>query len=715
LEHKKYRLIVSALAAFSISIVMGLIYVYLPGTYHTLDDNLRDFAFVFRGAEPHSEEIVIVDIDEKSLSALGQWPWERKTVAALIDNLTAAQSAMIGLDILFAEPDRSSPRRIAKLLGVEEERLEDYDQILGESVANSPTVLGYLFDFEHKRGAEAPQIPAIFVEKGYQGDEFLFCPPGVLKNIPPIQDNGYSSGFLNNVPDLSGMIRSVPLVMKYEETLYPSLALEMMRIAHSARSVLVRYNETGVEKILMGDLTIPVDRFGRLYVNFRGPAKSYRYLSASDVVANRFDPADVEGKIVLVGTSAYGLMDLRSTPLDNVMPGVEVHANVIDNILSNDMLYKPDWAEGADLVIICAISAIVLLAIAYLPFILGNLMIAVLGGAILYGNYLLLFHYHVILNIFFPLMTFGISVLAMIAIKYVFEARQKKMIKKKFSQKVSSQVMEDLILQGENDFLATRDVNVTIFFSDIRSFTTISEQIGSSTRLVEFLNYYMTRMAHSIVTREGTIDKFIGDAIMAYWNAPNHVDHHADKGVEAALEQITMREELNKEIRQKYGFELDFGIGINTGDVTVGDIGSIGRSDYTIIGDPVNLASRLEGLCKYYGVRLIISEFTQAQLTKNYVFRDLDWVKVKGKHEPVKIYEVISNTPIDTEKEAELQRYHEALRAFRAADIEYALEIFEQLYQLHGGKLYQLYVDRSRHLIDNKIVDFNGVFEFDFK
>jgi adenylate cyclase len=722
---KQFRFSIVFASFLIVSLAMGSMYVFLPNAYQNIDNRLRDLFFQFRGEIEHDDRIVIVDIDEKSLRAIGQWPWERPTIATMIDNLTKAEAGIIGLDIVFAEADKTSPEKILKQLsitsdalasaGIDISGLRNHDAVLGESIEASPTILGYVFDFDLKSGGTTPQIPAIFIEKGKGEEEFLFAPKGVLSNVPAIQDKGYSSGYLNNVPDESGIITSVPLLMKYDETIYPSLAFEMVRIALSAEKVSVSYDDTGVQSIKAGDLLIPTDRYGRLYVNYTGAAKAYPYLSAYDVINGTFDPKEIAGKFVLIGTSAYGLMDLRSTPVESVMPGVQIHANVIDNLLNQTMLYRPDWAEGIDLVMIYLIAAMVILGISYLRFSVAVIALGLVGGVIFYGYYYLLFHHYLILNFFFPFATYLTSLLVFLGIKYFFEIRQKEMIKSRFSQKVSAQVVEDLIRNEDEDHFASHEEEVSIFFSDIRSFTTISEQLGSPHKIVEFLNYYMTEMADSIVMREGTIDKFIGDAIMAYWNAPNHVQNHADMAVSAALEQIEKRSLLNEYIAPTYGFNLDYGIGINTGLVTVGDIGSKGRSDYTVIGDAVNLASRLEGLCKYYGVRLIISEFTKVRLEDSYTIRELDRVRVKGKHEPVKIFEVISKDILRDSASVELKLYNGALDLFQNRCYDEAYEQFVELERLNDHKLYKLYMQRCRYLMDNKIENFDGVFEFDFK
>lgn len=694
----------------------GMVYAYLflPATYQNIDDKLRDFMFLARGVTSASEDVIIVDIDEKSLEDLGQWPWERNIVSTMIQNLSDAGAGIIGLDIVFSEADKSSPHHFAQEFHLSYS-LPNYDLQLANTIHDTPTILGYVFKFDqnfHAKTPIIPDIPAIFIEKNLPASNYLLTPFGILSNLEPIQKSAYSSGFINNVPDASGTIRSVPLIMRYEDSIYPSLAFEMFRIANNAQKVTINYSPTGVSTIRAGDIEIPTDRNGRMHLNHRGPAKTFTYLSASDIIHNTFEAKSVEGKYILVGTSAYGLMDLRSNPFDNIIPGIEIHATLIDNLIHHDMLLRPDWIELAEIGIILSLSAIVFLGLSLLrPFLLFGGFGILLGGMISL-NYTLLFTYHIILNLFFILLTLGTSIVSVLAMNYLFENRQKERVKKKFAQKVSQQVMEDLMAHGSDNALQIRQVEVTIFFSDIRSFTTISEQLGSPEKLVEFLNQYMTMMADPIIESHGTIDKFIGDAIMAYWNAPNHVHNHADMGVQSALRQLAMRESLNARFSTQFGIHLDFGIGLNTGAVTIGDIGSQGRSDYTIIGDPVNLASRLEGLCKYYHVRLIISEFTYHALQESYIIRELDIVRVKGKSKPIRIYEVMGLGEADGSLLRELETFHLGLKHYQKGSFTNAIEVFSQLEIDSPHPLYTLYKERSLHLESMHLNNFDGIYEF---
>ncbi len=705
------------LVGFFIFLISSAGYFYLPKSIQVFDDKLRDLMFIFRGAQAVSKDVVIVDIDEKSLKELGQWPWSRNKFAKLVDNLSNAGVGAIGLDIVFAEADNSSPAKVLKEIGRDPSGAPDYDKIAARSIASSPTILGYIFALENDgvKPTGAPNIAAIVVEKHRPGREYLTTPHRAIMNIPVIQENAYSSGFFNTIPDSDGIVRSIPMIMRYGGTVYPSLSLEMIRAASGAKKIEVYYDEVGVSGVAMGKLEIPTDRFGRLLINYRGPAKSFKYISAIDVYKGRIDKKDIEGKFVLIGTSAPGLLDLRATPFDSVYPGVEAHANALDNMLKGDFLYRPSWVEGANLalILVCTVATIVMTAYAGAAS-SALLFLATLSG-LFGGLYYLLFKEGIVLNILFPLVAMVLTFVALTLMNYFLESRQKEFIKAKFAKKVSPAVVEDLLKHSDMNSFEIKEKFVTIFFSDIRGFTTLSEMMGSPKALIGLLNEYMTPMVDIIVESKGTVDKFIGDAIMAYWNAPNEVQNHEDAAVTAAVRQIKSLKELNEKLKAVGKPTIDIGIGINTGDVTVGEMGSYGRADYTIIGDPVNLASRLEGLNKPYHSHIIISEFTKAGLKNEYVIRELDLVKVKGKNEPVEIFEVLDVGAPSEEFRDEYAKYKEALLAYRGSLFHDALAIFKELHEKSGGFLYNIYVERCEHFIENPPVDFDGVFTFTTK
>ncbi len=694
------KFLIKSSAALILALLLSWAYLFTPQTFFSLNNNLRDFLFNIRGELPKSDRIVIIDIDEASLKQFGQWPWSRSVVAELINKLSDADAGIIGLDIVFAEPDQTSPHRIASKIKGNTANLDNFDQILAETLSTTPTVGGYVFTFEETNHDKAPLIPTVFLEKGLQHNNSILQPKGVVLNIDVLQEKFYSSGFFNNIPDAGGMIHRVPLIMRYDGIVYPSLVLEMARIYSDTSKVEIYGDEVGVQKIQFGDFTIPTDHAGRLIVNFRGAGRHFKYISAADILNGKFDAKEIAGKFILVGTSAVGLSDLRSISFDSTIPGVEVHANTLDNIFEGDFLYEPLDVIVYDLLIIWSMVFLLTLLFSYLSSWL-LLPVAITLGFLLFNIFFyLLFDLGIVLNLLFPLLAFISTLILSVSIDYIVTSRQREVLKNIFAKKVSKAVMDDLIKHGNDEILKVRDENVAIFFSDIRGFTQISENIGSSQKLVALLNRYMTPIVNEISDREGTVDKFIGDAIMAYWNAPNQVENYADKAVTSALEQIKILKQLNVELEKEFNVTLNIGISIHTGLVTVGEMGSVGRSDYTIIGDNVNLASRLEGLNKLYGSTIIISEDTKKLLQKEYMLRSLDLVRVKGKKEAVEVFEVMPSAEGEKSSD-ELHRYKTALETYRKGKIKEAYVLFESLEVEYGATLYRLYLQRCEEYLEH--------------
>lgn len=367
-------------------------------------------------------------------------------------------------------------------------------------------------------------------------------------NIPLFQENSYSSGFFNNIPDDSGVIRSVPLVISYDNSIYSSLALEMVRAITHTKRVIINYDENGVSNIALNELKIPTDRYGRILVNYRGATKNFKYYSAIDIYNNNFDKQELEGKIALIGTSAAGLLDLRATPFESVYPGVEVHANVIDNILKGDFIYKASWSNGADIAIIIGLSILIVLLTTYTPFWFNPIILLLFSTTIIVAIYELLFTHGLVLNILFPLLTIVSASVVTTLFDYFYTLKKEEAIKSKFASKVSKNVMEELLKDVNNDSLKIQKKEITIFFSDIREFTKISEILDNPETLINYLNNYLTPMSEIVNKYDGTIDKYIGDCIMAYWNAPFDIKDHADKAVNSALEQLQKLQEINKDL-----------------------------------------------------------------------------------------------------------------------------------------------------------------------
>lgn len=728
--------IVQSLLALAILSLVILLSFRASDFFMPFENKVKDLMFKARGEIKGNDNIIIVDIDEKSLKALGQWPWSRDKVAILLQNLADYGIGMVGLDVVFAEADNSSPKKVLQKLGLPYEDVVDYDDILAQTIAQTPTIIGYVFAMQNDslKPQKSPKSSGIIIEKNRPQKSYLLKPYRAILNIDSIQEAAYSSGYFNTVPDSDGNVRSIPLVMEYEGIIYPSLTLEMARIMQDKKKIELFYDENGLSHISLGELNIPTDFFGRLSVNYRGAQKSYRYISAADIYEKKVKQEEIEGKIAFLGTSAAGLLDLRSTPFDSIFPGVEVHANALENILSGDFLSKPIWAAGVDILTIAA-GVFFTFLILLLPSAIGSfVLIVMLNAALLVGHYFYMFGYGLLLNTILPFIAINLLFVIGQVVNYFLEIKQKERIKGKFASKVSPAVMND-ILSSEDNVLEGKEREITVFFSDVRNFTNISEAMGDPKRLIRFMNTYMDPMTEIVIKTGGTVDKFIGDAIMAYWNAPTNVPDHADKAVIASLEQLHALKELNKTLRADAEFAkvvamsdakgvpiVDIGIGLNSGIAIVGEMGSSGRSDYTVIGDPVNLGSRLESLCKYYNSKLNISNFTKELLKGSYIYRFLDLVTVKGKSEPIEIWQIHDYDDereihlFDVSKEQlthELSYYHEAIKLYKSSEFANALEIFKEIESWENrtnNAIYKIYIERCEHYIEMPPKNFNGVF-----
>ena len=735
------KLLIYIGASLLVSTFLTIIYIYFPHLHDKFDGNIRDQMFILRGEQPDTKQVVVIDIDEESLNQLGQWPWSRNILSQVVTNLTNAGVGVIGFDIVFAEVDNSNPTRVFQKFGRSIDGIPDYDEQFAYTIANAPVILGYQFQLEDEKfiKKKAPKIPATFIERGRQlGEDYLINAKGTILNTPIIQDNGYSSGFFNNIPDDSGIIRSVPLIIRYQDQVYPSLALEILRASTGIDRIYVDYNELGVSHISIGDFIIPTDRYGRILVNFRGKEKTFDYISASDIFNGTFDPKDIEGKVAILGASAAGILDLRAIPFEAVYPGVEVHANVVDNILNGDFLTKPAEINSLEILSIFLLSLLVMIAVTFTP-IWANPIIFILGSiATLYGIYYLLFTHMIVFNIVFPISAILLANIVATLLDYMFEIKKEEAIKKKFATKVSADVMHSLLDNLENDKFEAIEKEVTVFFSDVRGFTNISETLSDPKVLIDFLNEYMEPMTNIIVEEQGTIDKYIGDAIMAYWNAPADVENHADRALIATLNQLHYLKDLNEKLLKDSRFTsvvkmseeknipvVDIGIGLNTGNAIVGEMGSSIRSDYTTIGDTINLGARLESLCKFYDSKCNISEFTKNALKGNYIFRLLDFVTVKGKKEPIKIFQVHDFNRDDKKYPTlynvsqdqlikEIKYYHKGVQLYQDGNFSEAIEIFKDINTWEdktNKNIYNIYIERCEHFIENPPKDFSGIFE----
>ncbi|MBF0469746.1 MAG: adenylate/guanylate cyclase domain-containing protein [Gammaproteobacteria bacterium] len=686
-------------------------YLLFPGAWQPLDNQLQDLLLRDRGLRPPGGEVVIVAVDEPSLQALGQWPWERHKIARILANLDRAGALVIGIDIIFAEADRTSPGAIAARFGLSAERLPDYDAILAETIAATPVVLGYALTMNQQQDTAVVDhlLGSVGVTPGWQAEEQWFhTASGAVTNLPMLQQAAISAGFLNYLPTASGDIRQLPLLLEYKGALYPSIALELYRLLQGGEIPKIDHQPSGITAIDIGARRIATDNRGLLHLNYHGPGHTFPYLSAAAIYSGRFDPEEVAGRTVLIGATATGLVDLRPTPFDKAMPGVEIHATALQNLLDGRELQRPDWLTGAEVVTMVTFG--LLLALLY-PFLPAWLMVAVVAGCVwLFYTVaqMVLLEQRLVVNLLFPLLLLiGMTTSSALLNLYI-ESCRRKMIRANFARKVSATVVEDILKHGGSERLIGHRGEVTIFFSDVRNFTTLCEEIADPERVIALLNLYMTPMVDSVIDSQGTVDKMIGDAIMAYWNAPNRVTDHADSAVTTALEQLRLLPQVNRLLQQQFGVTIDIGIGIHSGEVIVGEMGSSGRSDYTIIGDAVNLASRVEGMCKRYGARIIITEETRERLQRSYPLRELDRIQVKGKQQPVTIYQVLEAPPAAAEAEA----YGQALSCYQQGAFQEAQERFQQIQEQRPEPLYQLYLERCQELLQYPPTHFDGVYQY---
>lgn len=693
-----------------IPVSLFLIFSYLnfDKLNNNFDEKLRDIFFELRGEIKTSGQVVIIDIDEKSIDSIGQWPFSRLHMAQVLANLANSNVGIVGLDIIFSESDRNSPSLMAKELGLEGE-FRNNDEVLSNVISQTPTVLGYYFSNDKSKNTEPHSRTTFDLNDTSNMLEFNHA----VTSIPTIAKNAPSSGFFNALSDYNGKITKMPLVIKYKDTIYPSLSFEMINLVSGTNKVDILKDEYSIYGLGLNNLTIPVDQHGFMRVNFRGGKNSFKYLSFVDVLNGEFEAKDIEGKFVLIGTSTTTLADLRATVYDLSLPGVEIHANVIDNILQGDFLYKPSYVTLFDMIVILVLTIVLGIILLKLSSLMTIIFVTILTSGIYFWFYYLQFTQGLIFNLIYPILSIIFTTIISFYINNTKERRQKEFIKDKFSKKVSREVVDDLLSNNEDTFNA-KEEEITIFFSDIREFTNISEKLNSPQRLIDLLNRYLEPMTNSITNSKGTIDKFIGDAIMAYWNAPNYVQNHPDIALKTSLKQIEELEILNVDLQKEFDTTLKIGIGIHTGVAIVGEMGSVGRSDYTIIGDNVNLASRIEGLTKYFGAKIIISEATKDLLKEDYNLKYISGVVVKGKTKAIKLYEALTATDYEEFKIVE-DKYNDAIEKFINKDFSTSLTLFKEIESTYPHKLHKLYIQKIQDIKSQNSDDISIDFIMDTK
>lgn len=633
----------------------------LPLTQASL--NIYDLFLARRAAGVDNPVPVIVDLDEKSLREQGQWPWPRYRLAMLLEKLSQSGAAVVALDILISEPDRTSPTAIMSSLreelGVDvnfeglPERFKDNDALLAAVVSANPVVLGGFVRFDNASDLTTA-IPGVRVieridPNGVPAAQSLMQGTGMTPLVPALEKAG-PVGFFNMLPDQDGLIRRVPLVVRVGDTYYANLSLRALMLGLNAKSLRLNSGPAGLYSVNVGKLTIPVTPDGFMLVPFAGPEHTFPYISASDVFKNSFDPERVRGRIVFVGTSAVGLQDIRSTPLDRFMPGVEVHASVVNAALTSQHIIQPPFEGAVQAGIIMLGGILGLLSFGLLPPVLamlGNMALA--GGLFIFSAWW--FTQGVFLTPLWGMLALLTQGTGLTVQRLWSTEGEKRRLRNVFSRYVSPEVVRRIVERGET-VLRGEQRELTIMFTDLRGFTSLSEGLTPE-QVVTLLNRYFTPMTGLIRASEGTLDKFIGDAIMAFWNAPLDVPNHAERAVLTGLNMLQTLRKLNEELWNELLVSLRMGVGIHTGMASVGNMGSEELTSYTAIGDTVNLASRLEGLCSRFGLPLVISEETAMQCNPSgisIVTVPLARLRVKGRVAPVEVYSAL--LPADAERRA---------------------------------------------------------------
>jgi len=696
------------------------------GVLQRLDDIIYDARLRATMPRTLDERIVIVDIDEKSLAEVGRWPWGRNKLAELVEELQDRQkTALLGFDVVFAEADDSSGLKRLKQLAQAElkdqpgfsEKLNqlqaslDYDAVFAKAIEKRPVVMGYYFTSD-RDGRVNGVLPApVMGPDSLGGRPIKFTSwNGYGANIEQLAKAAPLGGFFNSITEGDGVVRSIPLLAEYKGQYYESLALAMFRMLAGQPRVepgfppekFLTRNYQGLESILLKQgsktLAIPVDDRVATLVPFRGHGGanggSFRYISAADVLGKRLAPGALKDKIVLIGTTAPGLLDLRVTPVGETYPGVETHANVISGFLDGKVFVKPDYAVGFEIVILLLSGLTLAFALPLLSASRAVMVSLAVTAAIAGLNFWLYAGYGLVL----PLASALVMALTAFALNmsygYFVESRSKRELANLFGTYVPPELVDEMVKDPDSYSMKATTKELTVMFCDMRGFTKMSETM-EPTQLQALLNSVFSRLTDLIRGNRGTIDKYMGDCVMAFWGAPVDTPDHAALAVKTALEMSNAVRRINEEHRTKGLPEIGIGIGLNTGTMCVGDMGSDIRRSYTVIGDAVNLGSRLEGLSKTYGVDIVVSESTR-KLAGDFAWQELDKVRVKGKDQAVAIFWPLAPADrIDKDNAAELKTWAMALKAYRAQDWDQCDVQLLNLQRANGKKfLYRLYAER---------------------
>ena len=713
--------------ALGLTALITLMYIGNLFSHRTVLDTIErrtyDTRLLALKNQKAARDIAIVSIDERSISQVGHWPWNRNVLAQLVDRLDRAGAKVIASDIFFPEAQnpaltrlvRDLHRKAPRLASVPSWRELDHfangDAALASAIRRSGKVVLCMVFLTSKAEAtrrgvgpeqrryEEIQRASVPVIHGYGGNRTNVALPykvyDVDANIPPIQSAGLYSGQINTMPDADGALRWTPLVMRFGRNWFPSADVQAVRAYLGKTDLILDTDAAGVRDLRIGPLDIPTDEEGRALIHYYGPQQTFPTYSAVDVLHNRVKASAFRGKIVVVGATAVSIGDIRVTPYSPVFPGVEVRATVMQNLINNDFIQRPRWMTVIDILLLLSLGT-------GLSFVFPRTGVrtgaVVLGGAfaVLVGGAVYLFdHEHLWLNVTYPSLLLLTLFIATTLLHYFRTEGEKKQIKGAFQHYVAATVVEEIMGNLDQLALGGEKRVLTVLFSDIRGFTTVSEQVPPE-EMVKLLNTYLTRMTQKVFDNQGTLDKYIGDAIMAFYGAPIALEDHALRACNTALDMMKELMALRTDWVREQRPLLDIGIGINTGPMIVGNMGSQERFDYTVIGDAVNLGSRLEHLNKTYGTNILISEFTREQVRdSDLILRQVDVAQVRGRKEPVAIHELVvpgRYTSLDW-----LPEFERARLLFEQGTLAKAKTMFEQLAEDVNDPVSHYFLERCRN------------------
>ena len=696
--------------------------------------SLRNSAFdTFQIISPRQSQtkdnILILDIDEKSLSEIGQWPWSRSVLSELVDQTNL--SAALAFDIVFAEADRTGSKELMNLYKKNNDfvkslkGLPDNDDLFANSIKDHGTVvLGAIPSNSLKNNF---QMRFGLIQKGDDTKKFLREYKGIQTNLKILNSSSAGIGSMS-IGNNDSIIRKLPLFENINGSLVPSLSLELLRVAIGASTYQIKSSnasgetafgeETGINHVKLGNLIIPTNPDGSVWIHY--PEASVDSISVSDIIKQKYPKDFFKDKILIVGTSAPGLFDLRSTPLKNNVPGVKIIADLTDQILSGSFLQRPDWIFGLELFTGFALAILITIFIQFLGPI-GGLSVFLIGNGIsIFGSFYIFENYLFLIDPISPLIICLISYLVITFFNFLFTELERRKVRNAFSQYMSPVMVEKLAQSNKSLKLGGERREMTFLFSDIRGFTAISEKYKDDPEsLTVLINSILTVLSKEVLDQDGTIDKYMGDCIMAFWNAPSEDPFHREKSIEAAVKMSEALNKLNESLDRKGENKLSIGIGINSGECIVGNMGSEKRFDYTVLGDAVNLASRLEGQSGNYGMQIILGEETIKKISKNeYLQFELDLISVKGKSEPTSIFTVFNSWNAEVAYEVFYEEHMDFLKNYRSKNWDKAKQHIDK-YRLSIPEFtlyYTLFLNRIDELSKQSLPeDWSGIFAAETK